>query len=161
MKIGELAKRSGLSAHTLRYYEKQGLIEAKSRSESNYRLYDVQSLNTARFINRSREMGFSLEEVEVFLSIRADKPAHICEDAKALADNKITAVEQKIEELKQVVVALHKLSDACCGGNESAEFCSIIDALEKFSVANPSFGFYLKTILAIFKFQKSLLVQFA
>ena len=89
MKIGELSKRSGLSVHTLRYYEKQDLLAATARSESNYRLYDQQALDTARFIKHSREIGFSLEEVAVFLSIRADKPAHICAEAKALADNKI------------------------------------------------------------------------
>jgi MerR family Zn(II)-responsive transcriptional regulator of zntA len=130
MKIGELAKQSGLSAHTLRFYEKQGLIQASARSESNYRVYSQGDLATARFIKRSREMGFSLEEVEVFLSIRADKPAHICKEAKDIAQQKIIDVQQKIEELQQVQVALHKLSDACCGGNESAEFCSIIEALE-------------------------------
>lgn len=131
MKIGELAQQSGLSPHTLRFYEKQGLLKAASRSESNYRIYDQHSLETARFIKRSREMGFSLEEVAVFLSIRADKPAHICAEAKSLAENKIAEVETKITELKQVVLALQKLSDACCGGKESAEFCSIIDSLEQ------------------------------
>jgi len=131
MKIGELAKRSGLTAHTLRYYEKQGLIQASGRSESNYRLYNDEGLDTARFIKRSREMGFSLEDVSVFLSIRADKPAHICAEAKNLAENKITEVKEKIEELKAVVIALQKLSDACCGGQESAEFCSIINSLEE------------------------------
>jgi len=131
MKIGELAKKSGLSAHTLRYYEKQGLIKVNMRSESNYRIYSEEDLNTAKFIKRGRDMGFSLDEVEVFLSIRSDKPAHICADAKKLTDLKITDVEQKIAELKQMLSALHKLSDACCGGNESAELCSILDALEE------------------------------
>ena len=131
MKIGELARRSGLSAHTLRYYEKQGLLKASGRSESNYRIYNQNGLDTAKFIKRSRDIGFSLEEVAVFLSIRADKPAHICAEAKQLTVKKIDDVEKKIEELKQVVVALHKLGDACCGGQESAEFCSIIDALEQ------------------------------
>ena len=130
MKIGELAKQSGLSAHTLRFYEKQGLIQASARSESNYRVYSQGDLATAKFIKRSREMGFSLEEVEVFLSIRADKPANVCREAKDIAQLKIVDVQQKIEDLQGVLVALHKLSDACCGGNESAEFCSIIEALE-------------------------------
>jgi MerR family Zn(II)-responsive transcriptional regulator of zntA len=130
MKIGELAKESGLSAHTIRFYEKQGLIQALKRSESNYRIYNKQSLDTARFIKRSRHIGFSLNNIAVFLSIRADKSAHICSEAKTLADNKINEVEHKIAELKQVLAALHKLSDACCGGTESAEFCSIIDTLE-------------------------------
>ena len=131
MKIGELAKQSGLSAHTLRYYEKQGLIEASARTDSNYRLYSQADLSTAKFIKRSREMGFSIEEVSVFLSIRADKPAHICSDAKDIAQQKIKEVEQKIAELTTVLSALHKLSDACCGGSESAEFCTIIEALEE------------------------------
>jgi len=130
MKIGELSKLSGLSAHTLRFYEKQGLIQASTRSESNYRIYSSSDLATAKFIKRSREMGFSLEEVEVFLSIRADKPAHVCRDAKDIAQQKIKDVQVKIEEMQQVLVALHKLSDACCGGSESAEFCTIIEALE-------------------------------
>jgi len=130
MKIGELAKKTGLSAHTLRFYEKQGLLKASGRSESNYRIYCRADLNTAKFIKRSRDMGFSLEEVEVFLSIRADKPAHICADAKIITELKITEIEQKITELREMLVALHKLSDACCGGNESAELCSIIDALD-------------------------------
>ena len=89
MKIGELAKKSGLSAHTLRFYEKQGLIKVNNRSESNYRIYSHADLNTAKFIKRTREMGFSLEEVEVFLSIRADRPAHICADAKAITAVKL------------------------------------------------------------------------
>ena len=131
MRIGELAKRSGLSAHTLRYYEKQGLIKVHNRSESNYRIYSREDLETARFIKRSRVMGFSLDEVQVFLSIRADKPAHICADAKKITDLKIIEVQQKITELQQMLIALHKLGDACCGGSESAELCSIIDALEE------------------------------
>ena len=131
MKIGELAKKSGLSAHTLRFYEKQGLIKVNLRSESNYRIYANADLETAKFIKRSREMGFSIDEVQVFLSIRADKPAHICADAKQITDLKIVEVQQKIAELNQMLGALHKLSDACCGGDESAELCSIIDALEE------------------------------
>ena len=130
MRIGELAQKSGLSAHTLRYYEKSGLLKATGRSESNYRIYTKGDLDTARFIKRARNIGFSMEEVATFLSIRSDLPKHVCADAKQLADEKITEVEQQIEELKLVLKALHRLSDACCGGNESAEYCTIIDALE-------------------------------
>ena len=130
MKIGELANLSGLSPHTLRYYEKNGLLKATGRSDSNYRIYSTEDLDTARFIKRARDIGFSLDEVDTFLSIRSDLPAHVCADAKSLAEQKIVDVENKISELKQVLVALHRLSDACCGGNESAEYCSIIDALD-------------------------------
>lgn len=131
MKIGELAKQSGLSTHTLRFYEKSGLLKASGRSQSNYRIYTANDLETARFIKRARSIGFSMDEVATFLSIRSDLPAHVCADAKALADNKIGEIENQINELQNMVVALHRLSDACCGGNESAEYCTIIEALEQ------------------------------
>ncbi|MEJ2045332.1 MAG: Zn(2+)-responsive transcriptional regulator [Reinekea sp.] len=137
MKIGELAKKSRLSAHTLRYYEKSGLLKPSQRGENNYRLYNQNDLDTARFIKRARGIGFSLEEVGLFLSIRSDLPAHVCADAKALADQKIKDVQRQIRELKEVLSALHKLSDACCGGNESAEYCTIIEALDHQDVLNP------------------------
>lgn len=130
MKIGALARQSGLSAHTLRFYEKSGLLRASGRTESNYRVYTGQDLETARFIKRARNIGFSMDEVKVFLSIRSDLPAHVCADAKELADEKIQQVETQITELKQVLKALYRLSDACCGGSESAEYCTIIDALD-------------------------------
>lgn len=130
MKIGELSRVSGLSAHTLRYYEKNGLLKATGRSDSNYRIYCKEDVDTASFIKRARTIVFSLEEVATFLSIRSDRPAHVCADAKNLAELKIEEVKNKIVELKQVLVALHRLSDACCGGDESAEYCSIIDALD-------------------------------
>jgi MerR family transcriptional regulator, Zn(II)-responsive regulator of zntA len=131
MKIGELSRISGLSAHTLRYYEKNGLLKATGRSDSNYRIYSKDGVGTASFIKRARAIGFSLEEVATFLSIRSDRPAHVCADAKNLAEQKIVEVENKIVELKQVLLALHRLSEACCGGDESAEYCSIIDALDQ------------------------------
>ena len=130
MKIGELSSQAGLTTHTLRYYEKQGLLTASGRSNSNYRIYTDADLESAKFIKRARNIGFSLENVGTFLSIRSDKPAHVCAEAKILADQKIQDVETQIAELKRVVVALHRLSDACCGGNKSAEHCSIIEALE-------------------------------
>ena len=131
MKIGELAKKSGLTAHTLRYYEKSGLLKASGRSDSNYRIYTAGDLDSARFIKRARNIGFSMDEVSTFLSIRSDLPKHVCAEAKGLADTKIKEIEHQIVELQNVLKALHRLSDACCGGNESAEYCTIIEALDQ------------------------------
>ncbi|WP_320823748.1 Zn(2+)-responsive transcriptional regulator [Reinekea sp.] len=131
MKIGELAKQSGLSTHTLRFYEKSGLLRASTRTDSNYRVYSRGDLDTAVFIKRARAIGFGLDEVALFLSIRSDLSAHVCAEAKSLADRKIVEVEQKMAELAQSLGALHKLSTACCGGNASAEYCSIIEALDQ------------------------------
>ncbi|TCS43670.1 Zn(2+)-responsive transcriptional regulator [Reinekea marinisedimentorum] len=137
MKIGQLAKLSGLSVHTLRYYEKSGLLKASGRSSGNYRIYSQDDLATAQFIRRARNIGFSLEDVAEFLSIRADLSGHQCGDAKALADQKITEVEAKIAELQQVLAALHRLSDACCGGSKSAIHCTIMEALDGTDALTP------------------------
>ena len=131
MKIGELAKRSGLSIHTLRYYEKMGLLNASGRTESNYRVYSHDDLIAAQFITRCKNSGFSLKETTALLTIKDDKSNHICEEAKSITSQKIDDITQQIEQLTEMRETLKALEQFCCGGDESAEFCSIISALEK------------------------------
>ena len=130
MKIGNLAKASGLSAHTLRYYEKSGLLTPKVRSEGNYRLYTDDDLATALFIKRCKSSGFSLEETRTLLQIKDDKATHVCAEAKSLTKEKIVSLKQQISDLQQMVNTLQELEQYCCGGQKSAEFCSIISKLE-------------------------------
>jgi len=131
MKISDLAQRSGISAHTLRFYEKTGLFSASKRSESNYRIYSQDDLITAKFIKRSKECGFSLAETATLLAIRHDKDLHVCAQAKLITSSKITDIAQQIKQLKQMQKTLQQLERYCCGGQESAEFCSIISTLEQ------------------------------
>jgi MerR family Zn(II)-responsive transcriptional regulator of zntA len=131
MKISDLAERSGISAHTLRYYEKTGLFSASQRSESNYRIYSQDDLTTAMFIKRSKECGFSLAETAKLLSIKHDKSQHVCAEAKFITSTKIIEMTQQIAQLKKMQKTLQQLERYCCGGQESAEFCSIISALEQ------------------------------
>jgi MerR family Zn(II)-responsive transcriptional regulator of zntA len=131
MKIGDLAERSGISAHTLRYYEKTGLFSASQRSESNYRIYSQDDLTTAKFIKRSKECGFSLAETATLLAIKHDKSQHVCAEAKLITSTKIINITQQIAQLKQMQNTLQQLERYCCGGQESAQFCSIISTLEQ------------------------------
>jgi len=131
MKISDLAKLSGMSAHTLRYYDKTGLFSASMRSESNYRIYSQEDLTTAKFIKRSKECGFSLTETATLLAIKHDKSKHVCAEAKQITATKITDITHQITQLKQMKKTLQQLERYCCGGQESAEFCSIISALEQ------------------------------
>ncbi|MBL4631789.1 MAG: Zn(2+)-responsive transcriptional regulator [Paraglaciecola sp.] len=131
MKISDLAKFSGISAHTLRYYEKTGLFSASQRNESNYRIYSQDDLTTAKFIKRSKECGFSLAETASLLAIRHDKSQHVCAEAKLITSSKITDITQQIAQLKQMQKTLQQQERYCCGGQESAEFCSIISNLER------------------------------
>jgi len=131
MKISDLAKHSGISSHTLRYYEKIGLFSASQRSESNYRIYSQDDLTTAKFIKRSKGCGFSLAETATLLAIKHDKSQHVCAEAKLITSTKIIAITEQITQLKQMQGTLQQLESYCCGGQESAEFCSIISTLEQ------------------------------
>ena len=131
MKISELAKRADISAHTIRYYEKLGLLTPTQRSESNYRIYSNDDVVTAKFIKRSKECGFSLAETSTLLAIKNDKSQHVCAEAKNMTSSKIVEISEQIAKLKRMQSTLQELEVLCCGGQESAEFCSIISNLEK------------------------------
>ena len=130
MKISQLAKLSNLSAHTLRYYEKAGLIKPSWRSESNYRIYSEDDLTTVNFIKRSKLCGFSLSDIASLLAIKHNKNQHVCAEAKLITSKKIDDIAEQVKQLQQMQKTLTQLAQYCCGGQESAEFCSIISTLE-------------------------------
>ncbi|WP_244937022.1 Zn(2+)-responsive transcriptional regulator [Marinomonas communis] len=129
-RIGELAKKFSINADTLRFYEKQGLLCPSSVAANGYRLYSEQEAKTLGFILRAKEVGFSLTEIKSLLSIEVDKANSECSDVKALVDDKLDQVTAKIQELQRFQRSLKRLSNACCGGHESAEDCTILQALE-------------------------------
>lgn len=130
MKISELAKQSGLSAHTLRYYEKLNLIKPQHRTVNNYRDYSQDDLATAQFIKRCKESGFSLNDTASLLGIKDAKDEHVCAEAKAITLAKVLDIKTQITQLQNMEKMLTELAEVCCGGNESAKFCSIIAKLE-------------------------------
>lgn len=131
VRISELARRTGLSAHTLRFYEKLGLVSHNSRSEGGYREYDEADLRRAEFVRTARNIGFSLEDIALLLSIRVDKDSHSCEQVAEITRRKLNEVNQRLGELESMKNTLGILLDSCGGGPESAIHCSILDALEQ------------------------------
>ena len=131
LKISQLAQRTGLSAHTLRFYEKNGLINASQRSEAGYRYYNDADVRRAEFVKTARSIGFSLEDIGQLLSIRVNKNSHSCQDVTDITRHKLEEVNQKIDELLSMQKTLSILLDSCCGGPENATHCSILEALEE------------------------------
>lgn len=129
-RIGELAKLCKIKTDTLRFYDKQGLFAPSSRTESGYRIYTKKDAERLRFILKAKAIGFTLVEISELLSIELDKSNKACADVKCLVDLKLADINEKIEQLNYFKSALQQLSNACCGGLESAEHCSILEALE-------------------------------
>lgn len=130
LKISELAAKTGLSAHTIRFYEKHDLIRASERSEAGYRFYNDSDIRRAEFVKAARNIGFSLEDISQLLSIRVDKSSHSCQEVTDITQHKLDEVNEKISELESMQNTLQILLKSCCGGPEKATHCSIIEALE-------------------------------
>jgi MerR family copper efflux transcriptional regulator len=126
LRISEVAKHSGLTAKTIRYYEEIGLIEPASRGENGYRAYDGRSLGQLRFLARARDVGFNLEESRQLLYLLKDS-ARQSVHAKSLVLEKSAQLQQKIEKLHAMQEVLNGMARRC-NGDEGPE-CAILDEL--------------------------------
>lgn len=134
LKISELGSLTGLSPHTIRFYEKHGLIEASERSEAGYRFYNASDVRRAEFVKTARNIGFSLDDIGQLLSIRVDKSSHSCQEVTDITRHKLDEVNARIAELRSMQKTLQLLLKSCCGGPETATHCSIMEALEEGAV---------------------------
>lgn len=130
LKISELSEQTGLSAHTLRYYEKYGLINASNRSETGYRFYTDSDVRRVQFVKTARNTGFSLSDIGQLLSIRVNKQSHSCQEVTDITQKKLFEVNAKVNDLLSMQQTLKLLLDSCCGGPENATHCSIMEALD-------------------------------
>lgn len=126
--IGKVAREAGLPIDTLRYYEREGLLEKPARSAAGYRHYRPDAVARLRFIQQAKDLGFSLHEIKELLSLRVT-PGKSCAEVKARAQVKIADVEQRIAALKRMQRALAKLAAACSGRGPTSE-CPILEAME-------------------------------
>ena len=125
MKIGDIAKRTGLKVETVRFYEGEGLIAAPRRSGGNYRLYDESHLDRLTFIKRSRDLGFTLDQVRDLLRL-AEDPLGSCDAVDEMAVLHIAEIDHKLAGLQTLREEIVKWGR--CDATTIAE-CRLIDAL--------------------------------
>ena len=114
MNIGAAARASGVPAKTIRYYEEIGLIDAAARSGGNYRIYGDNEVQTLRFIQRARSLGFSVGEVAELLALWRDK-SRSSRQVKALASRHLQDIDGKIAALMTMRDTLKELIERCHG----------------------------------------------
>jgi Cu(I)-responsive transcriptional regulator len=126
MNIGTVSKRSGVSAKTIRYYESIGLIEEPPRADNGYRSYGPADLDTLRFIQRARALGFSVKDVRNLLELWRNKE-RASGDVKALARKHVAEIESRIRQLEAMRRTLLDLMERCHGDDRPD--CPILDDL--------------------------------
>ncbi|CAN5260801.1 Cu(I)-responsive transcriptional regulator [soil metagenome] len=126
MNIGEVGKRTGVSAKMIRYYESIDLIKQSRRTDAGYRTYGENDLHTLHFIKRARKLGFSLEQIRDLLSLWQDA-GRASADVKAIASGHVNDLDVRIAELTEMRDTLRHLAHAC-GGNNLPE-CPILQSL--------------------------------
>ncbi len=128
MNIGSVSEKTGVPAKTIRYYEEIGLIPAPIRAENGYRHYQDKDVETLRFVQRARGLGFSVKDVGNLLTLWQDKN-RVSSDVKNLAIEHIREIEDKIEELNSIRETLISLTNTCHGDDRPD--CPILDGLTK------------------------------
>ena len=124
--IGVLSKRTLCNIETIRYYERVGLLPPPPRSPGGNRLYGGDHLKRLTFIRRSRELGFTLNEVRTMLAL-VDGGDYTCAEVLTIATEHLQDVRSKIKDLKKLERTLAGVVSQCTGG--AVPECPIVDAL--------------------------------
>jgi MerR family transcriptional regulator, copper efflux regulator len=126
--ISKAAREAGVGVETVRFYERQGLIQQPPKPLGpGVRTYSPDMVARIRFIREAQQIGFSLREIGELLTLGAD-PSADCSDVREQATAKLGEVRQKIERLQEIGTALETLI-AACPGRGGLQACSIMDAL--------------------------------
>ncbi|MPZ12078.1 MAG: MerR family DNA-binding protein [Kiloniellaceae bacterium] len=123
--IGEVARRSGVTIETIRYYEREGVVPLPDRSASGRRLYDSAGIARLRFVKRCRDLGFPIEDIRALLALsKGDSKA--CSDVKLIGERHLRDVRDKIADLTRLEAALADLVAEC---DEQRPHCPVLRQL--------------------------------
>ena len=131
IKIGELARLTETTVETIRYYEKEGLLPAPSRSDGNYRMYGDEHIERLQFVRHCRTLDMALSDVRTLLQYR-DTPSEDCGHVNDLLDEHMEAVEVRMKELEQLRLHLINLRRQCESAAPTSA-CGILRALSDHS----------------------------
>ena len=126
LSIGKLAAATGTKVETIRYYESVGLLAAPERTAGNYRAYSPAHLARLSFIRRARALGFSLDQIQVLLSL-ADQKDKSCSAVDLITREHLADIDRKLADLTTLRAELARLIVQC--GQGTISDCRIIESL--------------------------------
>ena len=124
--IGGLSKQTECNIETIRYYERIGILPEPPRTSGGHRIYDDDHLKRLTFVRRSRELGFTLEEIRQLLGL-VDGGDYTCAEVKVITVEHLDDVRQKIKDLRRLERILKEMASQC--EDDTVPDCPIIDAL--------------------------------
>src|SRR6516165_5804714 len=127
LQIGELSKRSGVNTETIRYYERIKMLPAPPRTASGRRVYGFHEVRILAFIRRSRELGFSLDEIRALLRLGGPEKAS-CREVRKIAAHHLEDIRAKLSDLKKLERVLANTVARCSG--KKAPNCPVLDILD-------------------------------
>jgi MerR family mercuric resistance operon transcriptional regulator len=134
--IGQLSLRSGVNIETIRYYERIKMFAPPPRTASGRRVYDSTHLRTVAFIRRSRELGFSLDQIRTLIRLGGPEKA-TCREVRQIATRHLEDIQAKLTDLKKLERLLAETL-ARCSGRFPPE-CAVLDILDVARPRSPSF----------------------
>lgn len=129
MRIGELSKATSTSVEAIRYYEREGLLEAPARTAGNFRVYQAAHRERLQFIRFCRGLDMSLDEIRLLLRLQ-DAPAQDCAELNELLDQHLAQVSLRMRELRTLQEWLRELRGRCASPSQAAR-CGILRGLEQ------------------------------
>lgn len=126
--IGEVAGLLGLTAHTLRFYEKEGLLRPRRHGCGGYRAYDDTDVRRLQFIRNAHDCGFPLDEIRELLALPEQGNA-CCADVRSLALQKKLQLEARIRSMQKMSRSLDRLIQACDDPATPLTECPILHGL--------------------------------
>lgn len=123
--IGKASKISGVNIETIRYYEREGIVETPGRTASGRRTYSKPEVANLRFVKRCRDLGFSLADIRVLLRLGGEHNGN-CAEVKRVGEGQVRLVQSKIAALQKLELALKELTASC---KDSDDFCQMLTVL--------------------------------
>ena len=125
--IGAFASAAGVNVETIRFYQRKGLLTQPRKPHGGIRRYGQADVARVRFVKSAQRLGFSLEEIAELLRLEEGTQ---CDEARALAERRISDVRQKISDLARIEAALAELIVRCCAARGPVT-CPLIDSLQR------------------------------